>query len=97
MSAHPGVVPPNLVLFPVETRGMREGVRGGLTTRVWCDAIKAVLREAATRDRHVTVVLRPQVLAKHDPKLTYVREILELAIAIGMPMTTLRERLKAVA
>jgi peptidoglycan/xylan/chitin deacetylase (PgdA/CDA1 family) len=97
LSAHPGVYPSNLILFPVETRGMREGVRGGITSRGWCDAIKIHMREGATRDRLVTIVLRPQVLAKHDPKLTYVREILELAPAIGMPLTTLRDRLKALA
>ncbi len=95
LSAHPGVHPPYLTLFPVETRGMREGVRGGLSTRTWCDAIKLQLREAATRDRLVTTILRPQVLAKHDPRLNYVRELLDLAQAISLPLTTLRDKLKA--
>ncbi len=91
LSAHPGVHPAHLALYPVETRGMREGVRGGLTARTWCDAIKVHLRESATRNRLVTMVLRPQVLAKHDPRLSYVREILELASAIEMTLTTLRD------
>jgi hypothetical protein len=94
LSAAPGFAPPPLKLFPVDTRTLREGLRGGLTARAWCDAVKAHMREAATRDKPVTVVVRPQVLAKHDPKLIYTREILELAQAIELPMGTLRDYLK---
>ncbi|HSI72551.1 MAG TPA: hypothetical protein VK934_05200 [Fimbriimonas sp.] len=95
LSAAPGFTPGHLALFPVDTRTLREGIRAGLTARAWCDAVKAQMRESATRDRLTTVVVRPQVLAKHDPKLIYTREILELATAIGMPMGSLRDRMKS--
>jgi hypothetical protein len=94
LSAAPGAAPGNLRLFAVETRPMREGVRGGLTSRTWCDSVKAHMREDASRNRSLTVTIRPQVLAKHDPKLVYVCEIVEHAPAIGMAIGTLRDRLK---
>lgn len=96
LSAMPGAVPAGLKLFPVETRTMREASRASLSVRTWTDGIKGQIRDGASRNLGgVTVVVRPQVLARFDPRLAHVREILEIATALDVPVTTLRERLKA--
>lgn len=80
--------------FPVETRTDREAIRGGLSARAWTDASKAAVRDAAARDRELTLVVRPQVLAKFDPKLAHLREVLEMARAVDLPYRTLRQALR---
>jgi hypothetical protein len=70
-------------------------VQGGQTTKAWSDATKSYLREVASRNKGVTVVVRPQVLAKYDPRLTAIREILDLAQVAGLRMVTLRDLLKS--
>lgn len=80
-----------LIHFPVETRGTRDAMRSGLSARAWTDATKTLIREHASRRLSVTVVVRPQVLAKYDPRLGHVREILEIAGAAGMEIKTLRQ------
>lgn len=94
ISAAPGPVPSGLRLFPVETKTAREAVRAGLSARAWCDAAKTHLRELASRNLGTTVVVRPQVLAKFDPRLGHVREILDLAKAVGLPVISLRDAMK---
>ena len=79
--------------FPVETKSDREASRGGLAAKKWAETLKAQLRELASRNRGATVVVRPQVLAKYDPKLLQVRDLLEFGEAIGMSPRTLRELL----
>jgi hypothetical protein len=95
LSAAPGAVPGNLKLFPVETRSLREGIRGGLSARAWAETTKAHIRDVASRNRSVTLAVRPQVLAKHDPKLTVVKEVLDIVSAVGLNMMTCRDLLKA--
>lgn len=94
LSAQPGPEPAGLRFFPVETRSFRAGVRGGQTTKAWSDATKAYLREVASRNKGVTIVVRPQVLAKYDPRLTTIREILDLSQVAGLKMVTLRDLAK---
>lgn len=93
LSAPGHFAPEGLVHFPVEARAAREAMRGGMNVRTWTDASKRQLREAATRRKGTTLVVRPQVLARYDPKLNHIREILDLANAVGMPVKTLRELL----
>lgn len=91
LSAQPGGQPEGLMLYPVETRSLRSGMRGGQTTKAWSETTKALLRESASRNKGVTVVVRPQVLAKYDPRLATVREILEMSLVAGLKMMTLRD------
>jgi hypothetical protein len=91
LSAGPGSVPEGLRLFPVETKPDRDAARSGMTARAWTDGIKTSMRDAASRNRGLTVAVRPQVLARFDPKLSHVRELLEFAQAIGLPVRTLRQ------
>ncbi len=91
ISSGPGSVPPGLVHFLVETRPAREAVRGGLSARTWTDASKTQLRDAASRNAGTILDVRPQVLAKFDPRLSHVREVLEMAVAVGAPVVTLRD------
>lgn len=93
VSAVPGQYPESLRLFPVETRPFREAMRSGLSVRAWTDAVKGQIREAASRRTSLTVVVRPQVLAKYDSRLSHFREIVDLARAVDLPVRTLREQL----
>jgi hypothetical protein len=85
--------PPPLIHFPVEGRTDRDAFRAGQTVRNWADHAKAALRDAAARHRSITVIVRPQVLSKFDPKLSHLAEIVDLAAAIELPNRTLRQRL----
>jgi hypothetical protein len=91
LCSRPGFCPPNLIHFPMEARSLREGIRSGLTTRTWCDSVKQLIRDNASRNRGLVVAIRPQVLAKHDPKLTSLREIIDMSFLAGLRMQTLRE------
>jgi hypothetical protein len=93
LSAQPGPRPGNLRLFPLETKPDREAARASVTARSWSDGLKLQIRDAASRNQGVTVCVRPQVLAKFDPKLAFFREILELSQAVGLPNRTFREML----
>jgi hypothetical protein len=93
ISAPPGEVPAGLRHFPVETRPLREALRGGMSIRTWTDATKAQLRDAASRRIGATVCVRPQVLARYDTRLVHLREIVDLARAVDLPVRTLRELL----
>jgi hypothetical protein len=96
LSAAPGPAPKGLRHFPVELRSAREAARSGINARSWSDAVKANLRDAASRNVGTTITVRPQVLAKFDPRLTYVREVLDLAQAVGLSVKSLREVLNPV-
>jgi len=93
LSAGPGPAPPGIRHFPVETRPIREAHRSGASMKTWTDATKAQVRDLASRDRDLTIAVRPQVLAKLDPHLAHVKEILALADAVGMDISTLRKML----
>lgn len=96
LSANAGPTPASLKLFPLETKPDREAVRTSVGARSWADGLKLQIRDAASRNRGVTLCVRPQVLAKFDSKLSYFREILELSQAVGLPNRTFREMLGAV-
>jgi hypothetical protein len=96
LSAAPGIAPEGLTLFPVEARPPRDAARAGLTARAWTDATKSLVRDFASRRRDLTVSIRPQVLAKFDAKLAHVKEILDIGIAAGMTLKTLRQVLKEI-
>lgn len=91
LSSLPGPVPEGLAHFPVETKSDRDAARNAITARAWTDGIKTTIRDAASRNRAVTVCVRPQVLAKFDPKLGHVKEILDMARAVELPVRTLRQ------
>lgn len=93
LSAAPGPSPAGMTFFPVETKGIREAIRSGMSVRAWTDFTKMQVRDAASRSLGLTLVVRPQVLAKFDPKLVHLREILDMASALDLPIHTLRDRL----
>lgn len=98
LSAEPGLQPPgHFRFFPVETRVLRQVLLSGSNIRLWTDQVKTHLRDRATRKIGVTLAVRPQVLAKHDPRLTHLNEIVRMAGAAGLEMMTLREVLASEA
>lgn len=88
VSACPGGADLGPKLYPVDTKPVREAVRGGTAVRAWADAVKSRLREA---ERPVTAVLRPQVLARFDPRLAHLGEIVDYAASLGHEVRTLRQ------
>lgn len=93
LSASPGPVPFEVKFFPVDTKADRDAMRAGVSARSWTDGIKAQLRDAASRNRSLTVSVRPQVLSKFDPKLSHLKEILDMAKAVELPLKTYRQEL----
>jgi hypothetical protein len=91
LSSSPGFVPPGIVHFPLETKSDRDAARNGISARAWTDSIKVQLRDSASRNRSLTVCVRPQVLAKFDPKLVHVKEILDMTRAVELPLRTFRQ------
>jgi hypothetical protein len=74
-----------LRLFPTEGRGLHETVRQGGSLRTW-------LSETIERlHGEVTVVVTPQVMARVDPKLDGLKELLRASREAEMPLRTLRE------
>jgi hypothetical protein len=94
LSACPGPSPKGLRLFPAETRTLRDWIRSGATTRSWTESTKLLLRDTASRSLFQTVTVRPQVLARHDPKLLHLREVLDFATALDVPILTFRDILR---
>lgn len=82
---------PGVRFFPVETRAERDALRAGQNMKAWTETVKLNLRESETVRKGVTFVVRPQVLAKIDPRLSAIREIMEFALSLGFPQRTLRE------
>lgn len=79
----------SLRLFPTEGRGLHETIRQGGSLRSWLtEAMEGFQGE-------VTVVVTPQVLARVDPKLDGLKELLRAARAAELPLRTLREALAA--
>ena len=75
-------------LFPTTGRSLHEAVRQGSSLRAWLDAISKGLQGEAT------VVLSPQVLARVDPRLEGLNELLTTARKRGLALRTLREVLE---
>ncbi|MDX2066466.1 MAG: hypothetical protein SFX74_12050 [Fimbriimonadaceae bacterium] len=86
--------PGGIRFFPVEVRSSRTAIRAGQSARTWADAAKRQIRENATRNRGVTVAARPQVLARFDPKLQIVRELVSVANLAGLEPMSLREAMR---
>lgn len=75
-------------LFPVAGPSLHETIRAGRNLRAWIDAsLPPLLTEGGT------IVVSPQVLARVDPRLTGLEEILQAAKAAGVALRTLRELL----
>ncbi len=91
VSAPSGPTPSHLRHFPVEGRSVRDAARTGITARSWIDSTKKQVRDAASRNIGMTLPVRPQVLARLDPKMVHLKELLDLAAAVGMPIRTLRD------
>jgi hypothetical protein len=72
-------------LYPVTGRSLHDAIRTGGSLRGWIDATVQHLEGQAT------VVVSPQVLAKVDPRLTALEDLILAARAAGFPMRTLRE------
>ncbi len=84
-SGPPDAAPPGR-LFPVAGRSLHEAVRHGSGLRAWLDAtLPPILDEGGT------LVVSPQVLARVDPRLAALGEILAAARAAGLPTRTLHE------
>jgi hypothetical protein len=75
-------------LFPTTGRSLHEAVRQGSSLRSWLDVMSKGLQGEAT------VVLSPQVLARVDPRLEGLNELLTTARKRGLPLRTLREALE---
>lgn len=91
LSSSPGSAPKGIRHFPVDLKSDRDAARNGVSARNWTDTIKVHIRDVASRNKEATVCVRPQVLAKFDPKLGHVKEIMDLARAVGMPIRTHRQ------
>lgn len=76
-------------LFPVSGRSLHEAVRGGQTLRAWLDREVASL--VLDRPQGNTVVVSPQVLARVDPRLAGLEELIERAFNADLPLRTLRQ------
>lgn len=90
ISANPGPKPEGIPFFPVDLRTPKEAMRAGLSVKSWSDAVKLQIRETVSRHKGVTLVVRPQVLGRYDPKLVFLQEVLDLAAAVGAKPRTLR-------
>ncbi len=77
--------------FPIELKQARSAQQAGMSVRTWTDTAKRLVRDAASRNRNVTIAVRPQALARWDPRLTHLAEIVDLATAVMLPVMTLRE------
>lgn len=77
---------PPVRLFPVRGRTLHEAVRAGSGFRTWADASFPLLEAEGG-----TLVLNPQVLARVDPRLFHLTELLDRLAAAGLPLRTLRE------
>lgn len=80
--------------IPVESKPLREATRGGISLRDWADSSRSLIWDAAARRLGLTLVVRPQVLAKHDPKATVLRELIDLGRAVGLDIVTCRDLVK---
>ena len=96
LSAPKGSHPKGVHLFQVSATTLREAAYSGTSVRKWADDIRAQVRDSAARRLDTTVVVRPQVLGKFDPKLHVVKEILLLARAVGFNVGTLRQRIEKI-
>ncbi len=83
-----------LVHFPVETAVLREGIREGRTVKSWTESVRLHMRMASSLRKNVIVVVRPQVLAKFDPELKAIKDILKFSAALEFKNRTLRESVK---
>lgn len=72
-------------LFPVVGRTLRDTARTGGGMRTWLDETKELL------NRELTAVVSPQVLARLDPRLEGVEELILAARVAGASIRTLRE------
>ncbi len=80
---------PSRRLFPTTGRSLHESVRAGPGMRPWLDAtLPEALRDGGT------LVVSPQVLARVDPRLEGLAEVLRAARTAGVPIRTLREAWK---
>lgn len=93
VSGPPGPIPGGLRLFPVQGKPIREIARTAAGGRAWVELSRSQVRDAASRNADLTLPVRPQVLARLDPKLGYLRELLDLSTAVGLPVHTLRDAL----
>lgn len=83
--------PAGIPFFPVNYRTEREAIRSGQSVRVWTDSVRQMMRDRASLGQNVVIAIRPQVMAKADPQLRVVREVMDLAKVIGLSQKTLRE------
>ena len=73
--------------FPADGKSLHDAIRAGDSLRTWLDGIVS----SSTRTEGTTAVLSPQVLARVDPRLTGLSELLAQAREKGVPVRTLRE------
>jgi hypothetical protein len=93
LTAEAGPVPPGPRPFLVETKSDRMAVRAGLSARLWAEGLKQSLRASASLGKGAVVSVRPQVLAKLDPKLHLVKEMILFAQGMEMRLATFRDQL----
>lgn len=94
VSATGGSVPTTMRFFSASLRSDRQAARAGLSARRWADEAKQQIREAASRNVQATLCVRPQVLARFDPKLSFARELVDFAQAVGLRVMSLRQAME---
>lgn len=93
LSAQGGVSPRAVRLFTTLPKTDRDSARSGLSADKWTTTVKNELRAASSVNRSTTLTVRPQVLAKLDPHLGHIQEIIRFANAFFLPLGTLRDEL----
>lgn len=91
LSSGPGPAPEGIRHFPVETRPAKDAFRSGASLRTWIASAKAQVRDSASRNIGMTLAIRPQVIARADPRLGELKGVVDLAQAVGLEVLTLRE------
>lgn len=91
VSGPPETDPP-VRLFPTWGKSLHEFVRGGGTLRKWLEGVLLGASEAGSEG--LTAVVSPQVLARVDPRLAGLEDLMRAVRETGLPMRTLREALR---
>jgi hypothetical protein len=85
----------NIRHFEMDIEELRSGTKAGGGFIGWAENVKMTLRDHAARSMESTVIIRPQVLAKVDPNLIVLNEIIRIGLGYGLAMKTMRDALQS--